>query len=619
MDVVSTTLATVSYGEEDNKWRAYYAEEYPHQLWWLVSSFIAFVAVCQFTSFIVGKYQARSKSTPVATESNKIQLSRLPLALVNYWRVLSYRVNIGIGSYTLNLAEVFLTCAYIVALFTWEFINSTTVTGVKFSATYLAGRAGSLATSQFPLVTALGTKNNIVSLITGVSYDKLNYIHRMTARVCFIMLWIHGGYKFQRVEGKYDLLWVRMALVAISAFSLLILVSLRPVRAGAYEFFFYAHFLMVLIFLIGGYYHTKNFEFDSYVWPSFVIWGLDRAIRMLRVVVFNHSYFGFKTGHGTFDANVERLSEHFVRLTLKRPPHFHWRPGQTAYLITPGVSRLPFEAHPFTIASYDSSCDPTEKSADVEKASNSVLAKSSSKSFTPGGEKYWKELVFLVNVREGFTHRLATIGTDKGTVKVFVDGPYGPSPDLSSFNTSVFVAGGTGVSYTLPLLLDTIERVRDGKSICTKAVFIWAIRDTTHVCWISNAISNALLRVPPSLHVDVRIYVTGGTLESVQWDSTSVDSDKNSSSSSSTTSRNGPPSFLGLESVNVYQGRPDISQLLPEQAEATRGGRMSVTVCGSRAVAQSCRSALQFPLRNAATVLRGGASVTLHVESFGYA
>ncbi|KAK0211947.1 ferric reductase NAD binding domain-containing protein [Armillaria fumosa] len=619
MDVVSTTLATASYGEEDNKWRAYYAEEYPHQLWWLVSSFIGFVAVCQFISFVVGKYQARSKSTPVATESNKIQLSRLPLALINYWRVISYRVNIGIGSYTLNLAEVFLTCAYIVALFTWEFINSTTVTGVKFSATYLAGRAGSLASSQFPLVTALGTKNNIVSLITGVSYDKLNYVHRMTARVCFIMLWIHGGYKFQRVEGKYDLLWVRMALLAISAFSLLILVSLRPVRAGAYEFFFYAHFLMVLIFLIGGYYHARNFEgFDTYIWPSFVIWGVDRAIRMLRVVVFNHSYFGFKTGHGTFDANVERLSEHFVRLTLKRPPHFHWRPGQTAYLITPGVSRLPFEAHPFTIASYDSSCDPTEKSADVEKASNSVLAKSS-KYFTPGGEEYWKELVFLVNVREGFTHRLATIGTDKGTVKVFVDGPYGPSPDLSSFNTSVFVAGGTGVSYTLPLLLDTIERVREGKSICTKAVFIWAIRDTTHVCWISSAISNALLRVPPSLHVEICIYVTGGSIESAQWDSTSVDSDKNSSSSSSTTSRNGPPSFLGLESVNVYQGRPDLSQLLPEQAEATRGGRMAVTVCGSRAVAQSCRSALQFPLRNAATVLRGGASVTLHVESFGYA
>ncbi|KAK0451298.1 FAD-binding domain-containing protein [Desarmillaria tabescens] len=532
MDAVSATSIAISkraYGEEDNKWRAYYADEYPHQLWWLVSCFIAFVAV-------------RSKNAPLTTESNKIQLSRLPLALVNYWRVLSFRVHIGVGSYTLNLAEVFLTCAYIVALFTWEFINSTTVAGAKFSATYLAGRAGSLATSQFPLVTALGTKNNIVSLITGVSYDKLNYIHRMTARVCFIMLWIHGGY-------KYELLWVRMALVAISAFSLLILVSLRPVRAGAYEFFFYAHFLMVLIFLIGGYYHSKNFEFDSYVWPSFIIWGLDRVIRMLRVVVFNHSYFGFKAGHGTFDASVERLSEHFVRLTLKRPPHFHWRPGQTAYLITPGVSRLPFEAHPFTIASYDSSYDSTEKSTDVEKGSDS-------------------ELVFLVNVREGFTHRLATIGTDKGTVKVFVDGPYGPSPDLSSFNTSVFVAGGTGVSYTLPLLLDTIERVRDGKSIC---------HQSAHVCWISNAISNALLRVPPSMNVDIRIYVTGGSPESY------------------------------------------ISQLLPEQAEATRGGRMSVTVCGSRAVAQSCRSALQFPLRNAATVLRGGASVTLHVESFGYA
>ncbi len=197
---------------------------------------------------------------------------------------------------------------------------------------------------------------------------------------------------------------------------------------------------------------------------------------MLRVVVFNHSYFGFKTGHGTFDANVERPVRALCSLDSEASPLTST--GARAKPLTSSHQEfLACRSKPILSPSLATilAATPTEKSADVEKASNSVLAKSSSKSFTLGGEKYWKELVFLVNVREGFTHRLATIGADKGTVKVFVDGPYGPSPDLSSFNTSVFVAGryiqsecvfvfthcwilgGTGVSYTLPLLLDTIE------------------------------------------------------------------------------------------------------------------------------------------------------------------
>ncbi len=51
---------------------------------------------------------------------------------------------------------------------------------------------------------------------------------------------------------------------------------------------------------------------------------------------------------------------------------------------------------------------------------------------------YWKELVFLINVQEGFTKRLAACN---GPIKVFIDGPYGPSPNLSKFDSVVFVAG----------------------------------------------------------------------------------------------------------------------------------------------------------------------------------
>lgn len=167
----------------------------------------------------------------------------------------------------------------------------------------------------------------------------------------------------------------------------------------------------------------------SYIWPSFIVWGLDRLIRAIRLVLFNHSYFGLKSGSGTMDASTELLSDHLVRLTMNRPPHFHWAPGQTAYLILPSVSSLPFEAHPFTIASLDSSLleDKTATKLD-EKA----LGKSA---------PYWKELVFLINVRDGFTKRLKEISIQKGKVKTFIDGPYGPSPNLSQYDTSVLIAG----------------------------------------------------------------------------------------------------------------------------------------------------------------------------------
>lgn len=132
---------------------------------------------------------------------------------------------------------------------------------------------------------------------------------------------------------------------------------------------------------------------------------------------------------------------------MKRPSHFHWAAGQTGYLITPSVSTLPFEAHPFTIASYDSSKDVdsshdstlskhTETSSADEKGTRTPVS-----AWDEGARSYWNDLVFLINVRKGYTKRLGKIAAEKGTVKAWIDGPYGPSPDLSLFDTSVVIAG----------------------------------------------------------------------------------------------------------------------------------------------------------------------------------
>jgi hypothetical protein len=176
-------------------------------------------------------------------------------------------------------------------------------------------------------------------------------------------------------------------------------------------------------------------RFAYWIYPCFIIWGLDRLTRILRLVVFNFR----RKSDSMMDATTELLSDDFVRLRFHRPSHFHWAPGQTAYLIMPSVSRLPFEAHPFTIASFDSDLFSVleEQKPQSEKPTQTSLAERSLGSSAP----FWKEVVFFINVRKGFTARLKEAALKGDKVKVLLDGPYGPSPNMGSYDTCVLIAG----------------------------------------------------------------------------------------------------------------------------------------------------------------------------------
>lgn len=607
---------------------------YPMQAWYCIGLFIFIIATFQWISFLHSKFAGRRQMSNASDPEHASVHSRrafswrrIPLGLVNAYRVISFRWTLEFGkSYTLNMAEVFVTIAYIIFLFVWAFINTTDLEGHTLNIAYWCNRSGVLAASQFPLITALGTKNNIVSLITGISYDKLNYVHRMMSRVVFILLWVHTGSEIVRhapFQPYFARQWLIWGLISMIAFTILCIVSLRPIRAQAYELFFYVHFAMALIFLIGAYFHAQNFAFAFWIYPCFVIWGLDRLIRFLRLVVFNHSYFGFRSG-STMDATAELLSDDFVRLRFHRPSHFHWTPGQTAYLIMPSVSRLPFEAHPFTIASFNSTLFdvPEEQKPTDEKYAEISLARGSLGSSTP----FWKELVFFINVREGFTTRLKDAALKGDKVKVFVDGPYGPSPNLGSYDTSVLIAGGSGVSYTLPVLLDIIERVRNGESRCHRVVFIWSIRSVDHIHWINDVLIRALRLAPPSLSISIHIHVTGvaTTTETLPQSNDDAKLSRNDSRSGTLELPDGEDmevsnnSLFAIESVKLAHGRPDLRAILQDEVKVATG-RMSVSVCGSQSIVRSVRGALRFPVSSPLSVANGGPSVTLHIESFGYA
>ena len=57
-------------------------------------------------------------------------------------------------------------------------------------------RCGVVTLAQLPLIFLLSGKNNIIGFLSGVSYERLNWLHRWCARCMLLTATIHMGYFF---------------------------------------------------------------------------------------------------------------------------------------------------------------------------------------------------------------------------------------------------------------------------------------------------------------------------------------------------------------------------------------------------------------------------------------
>lgn len=103
---------------------------YPEQVWYTLAVFLFVVGCFQWGSSLhsklAGSRQHESDEEKVSNHvQQKFSLRRIPLALVNFYRVVAFRWTLEIGqTYTLNMAEIFVTLGYIALLFTYSYINS---------------------------------------------------------------------------------------------------------------------------------------------------------------------------------------------------------------------------------------------------------------------------------------------------------------------------------------------------------------------------------------------------------------------------------------------------------------------------------------------------------------
>ncbi|KAJ7868470.1 hypothetical protein B0H13DRAFT_2558715 [Mycena leptocephala] len=558
----------------------------------------------------------------------------------------------------LEPAEFFLGCGYIAVIFTWDHRPRRE----PILAPVFRQPRGFIAATQFPLLIALGMKNNVITCQRyllevrdmpethkgfpspdGISWDKLNLLHRVVARVLCVLLWIHAGdasvfniitHVFARLTFSH--------LVETKGFSPDLFLAAKPrtletsARRGSagrgYEMFLVAHFFVALILLVGSYIHTKSQMASQYVWPSFVAWGLDRLLRLLRIFLANGGYrhllnlfrFGLKTKNTAeaLEAHIDPISPRLLRVRVRLPDRFSWTPGQIVYLSIPAVSRTPWEAHPFTIATIDSSALAPSRSEDTSGTSSRDEKRDSSVEeakaetlvlpmVTPG---YSKELMFLIRVRGGFTKRLLdatssappddTGGSTGKTFAAYVDGPYCSPPSMKGVGTVLLFAGGSGVSFTLPLLLDLIRYAficpprpsplgsnadlgylgsgsgckTQTNPACGRVMFVWAIREADQIDAIAAVLCKALEGLDAqALGLDIRIYVTASV----------EDTDGDAASAGRMSRKRGT-----AQGIHLLEGRPDVDQIVRAEVEAAAGA-MSVNVCGTQGLAKHVRKALR--------------------------
>jgi hypothetical protein len=230
-------------------------------------------------------------------------------------------------------------------------------------------------------------------------------------------------------------------------------------------------------------------------------------------------------------AYAQLLPGKTLRLTLRTPNAFAWRPGQYVNLNVPSVKW--WQSHPFTVASaynadYPSSTSFKEAEGDVEKGLSSRRK----------GEE--RTMVLLLRARKGFTQALwdhVRIEREKqirqieqstgvqyahGEVaktatgvhlRAIVDGPFGSAQRTKwgMHSSVVIICGGSGISYGMAALeymcavLAGIKRER--KFLTRRVRFVWILREYSHLQWVASALRRCVELVPPEM-LQVDLYVT---------------------------------------------------------------------------------------------------------------
>lgn len=474
----------------------------------------------------------------------------------------STAVNVGTLPSRLHLFIVILylasNIAYILAL-SWKAKNKYAI------CAELRGRSGSLAVvNMVPLIILAGRNNPLIALLK-ISFDTYNLLHRWMGRIVVIEIIIHTI--AWAIPAHADIGWVGIAkaitgklfigsgTVGTAAATLLLIVSVSPLRHAFYETFLNIHILLALVLFVCTWIHIAGAALPgngplSWIMAVVALWLADRLARLIRLVYANWSDKGFT------DALIEAMPCEATRVTVRLPRYLHLKPGTHAYLRFWGINA--WESHPFSIAWIEHETKATALPVSEKEPLNAV---DKANAFT--------NVSFIISARTGLTRKLfdrASRSVRGIRIKAAFEGPYAGHHGLDSYGHVVLFAGSTGITHQISYLKHLLDGYNNGTVATRKVTLIWIIREYESLEWV-RPFMDAILRIPNRKDL-LRIHVFV----------TRPQNPRDIISSSST--------------VKMFPGRPNVPLLLVKEVQE-QVGAMVVSVCGPGGLADDVRGAVR--------------------------
>ncbi|KAF3008804.1 hypothetical protein E8E13_010569 [Curvularia kusanoi] len=354
--------------------------------------------------------------------------------------------------------------------------------------------SGMMAVALLPWIVALSTKANLITMVTGISHERLNVLHRWAAYLCLVLsilhtvpfyvtpIWEKGARRvFESFFSQNGFYAYGTGIAALVPLCFLCTHSIAPLRHRMYELFVTLHVPVAMVFLGMMFWHCNNYLTSwHYLFSTLGIWLLSYFMRLFYLNWTNPFRLSWLIGD---EAAVTLMPENAVKITI--PTQTKWRPGQYVYLRMPGISV--FENHPFTIASLCDDDFPSEY-----------------------GEGY-KDMVLVFRPFGGFTKKVVESALTHGpwhTYRAFVDGPYGGMQRrIEAFDDVVLIAGGSGITAIISQLLCLIKKMRDGKAVTRKIHVIWALKRPETMEWFKEELRICREFAPPET-VECQFYIT---------------------------------------------------------------------------------------------------------------
>lgn len=433
-----------------------------------------------------------------------------------------------------------------------------------------ADRVGVWAYALTPLSIMLAQRESLLAQLTGIPYHHFNFLHRWLGHIIFAQSllhtigWLIVEVRLYQPQPTVAIGWIKQTYMIWGCVAMIILFIMwglaLPIsqRLFGYEFFRKAHWILAMVFIGGCIGHWA--QLSCFMIPSILLWFVDRAARLVRTGLIHYRITS--EGKGMFasiPAKVTHFGDDVVRLDLDdpNPAASEWVVGQHFYLTFAEGSI--WQSHPFTPLSL------------------------------PGTRQS-----YIVRAKKGESKKLVQFQSD--STPVILTGPYGADTlaDVDAKTNILAIAGGTGISFVLPVLLRLALARSTGR-----IKLVWIVRHASDRDWVVAELE--VLRKSAN-NIEVVLHTTREPEKaSPEYSRTTTNDDSDDAPSGSCCCKAETPvedtkekdlsSEAETGSAGEYHHRPDVHEAI-ESFVAECTGQTNVYVSGPSGVITAARESV---------------------------